>query len=63
MKIESMEEIEERERLAFERVKMLWKDVSLLSLLPKVFIKIIYRKYLQKLLMDLNKYIFQKVQK
>lgn len=37
-----MEEIEERERLAFERVKMLWKDVSLLSLLPKVFIKIIY---------------------
>lgn len=41
MKVESIEEIEERERIAFERVQSLWKDVSLLSLLPKeVFTKV-----------------------
>lgn len=41
MKVETKEEVEKREQLAFDRAEKLWKDVSLLSLLPKeIFTKV-----------------------
>lgn len=41
MKVETPEQIQKRETMAFQRVEMLWKNVSLLSLLPKeIFTKV-----------------------
>lgn len=41
MKVEAKEEVEKREALAFERAEKMWKDVSLLSLLPReIFTKV-----------------------